>query len=168
MATEDFSRIVDAAGELESQARAFSDLGRSLTEALEQARLQASEIIGRAQDHSNLVVKSTDRRLAEALRQATTAERRAVAARDQLAGLDGLIEQAQARLAHIRTNALEISRLATTTELAPATEEPLLSSSHTQLENAASTTEHAEAQNGPDGDPLAALASLRAAVDASR
>jgi len=164
MATEEFARSTDEAGELESQARAFSDLGRSLTEALEQARLQASEIIGRAQEHSNAVVKSTDRRLAEALRQTTTAERRATAAQDRLAGLEGRIEQAQARLAQIGAHAHEIARLVSPTELAPAADEPVLSSSH----SAAGTTEHAEALNAPDLDPLAALALLRDAVDASR
>jgi chromosome segregation ATPase len=177
VATEEFSRSADEAGELEALSRAYTDLSRSLTEALEQARLQASEIVGRAQDYSNTVVRSTDRRLAEALRQATTAERRAGAAQDRLASLEDRIEQAQSRLAQLGDQALEIARLVTTTEITVAAEKPLGFSSHTLHTSA---LDHAQALNdemdtsvrrtidAPDLDPLAALALLRNTVEASR
>jgi hypothetical protein len=168
MATEELRRSSDEAGELEAQARAFSDVGRSLTAALEHARVQASEIIGRAQDHSDQVVRSTDHRLAEALRQATTAERRAAASREQLAGLEDLSEQALARLAQIGAHAGEIAQLICTAERWRAPVEPLPARSYTERVTVASPSGRTEALTMPDDDPLAALALLRDEVNASR
>ena len=126
-ATEEFGVSNDALGVLEAQAQAFSDVGRTLTEAVEKALKQASEITGQAQEHASGLVTRADRRVAEGLRQATVAERRAAAAQTRLVDLETRIDQAQAKLSEIGARANEIARLVTTVEILPAP----MSGSHT-------------------------------------
>jgi hypothetical protein len=82
IATDEFSARNDGLGVLEAQAQAFSDLSRTLTHAVEQAR-----------QHS------------------TAAEERATATQLRLVGLESRLDQAQAKLAEIGAHASEIARL---------------------------------------------------------
>jgi hypothetical protein len=156
----------------EFRSEAFSELGRNLTQAIdqaiEQARIQASDIIRRAEQHATEAIQGTDRRIAEGLRQATAAERRATAAQDRLVDLERRIDLAQAKLSQLRASATEIIHLVTTTEALPAAVEmdPSASTNHPGSANLSS--EHDAATTRADLDPLAALASLRDAVDATR
>ena len=156
----------------EFRSEAFSELGRTLNQAIEQAieqaRLQASDIIRRAEQHATEAIQGTDRRIAEGLRQATAAERRATAAQDRLVDLERRIDLAQAKLSQLRANAAEIIQLATTTEALPATVEMDRSASATHSGSAKTSGAHDAATTRADLDPLAALASLRDAVDATR
>jgi hypothetical protein len=122
---------------LEAQAQAFSEISRSLTQAVEQAQEQAADIIRRAQEHAMSVVNAAneraaeagrkaadaDQRAAEADRLATEADHRAVAAEQRvaaaetrLAGLTSRIDQSRSKLSAIAQQAAEIARLASEPE----------------------------------------------------
>jgi hypothetical protein len=164
-ATEEFGVSNDAL--LEAQAQAFSDVGRTLTEAVEKALKQASEITGQAQEHASGLVTRAERRVAEGLRQATVAERRAAAAQTRLVDLETRIDQAHAKLSEIGAQATEIARLVTTVEILPAPERVPYRWDQ-QHGSAGGSSEHQEGLNGgADLDPLTALASLRDTVDAA-
>jgi hypothetical protein len=114
------------------------------------------------------VVTRAEHRVAEGLRQATLAERRAAAAHTRLLDLETRIDQAQAQLSEISAHAVEIARLATTLETPPAPYERLPYSWEPQISVAPGSSEPEEPPNRPEVDPFAALASLRATVDAER
>jgi hypothetical protein len=166
--TEDFGVSNEAQGMLDSQARAFSDLGRTLNDAVEQAMKQASELTWRAQEHATAVIGNADRRVAEGLRQATIAERRAAAAQTRLGELETRVDQAQSKLVEIGARADEIARLVATIGIQPTQSEHLPSDSgYHEPASPDSWNEHQRVTNGPDRDPFAALASLRDVVDAA-
>ncbi|HLZ31827.1 MAG TPA: hypothetical protein VKV73_31275 [Chloroflexota bacterium] len=166
-ATDEFGESSAALGVLQAQAQAFSDVGRTLTEAVEKALKQASEITGQAQEHAIGVVSRAERRVAESLRQATVAERRATMAQARLIELEARIDQAQAKLAEIGTRANEIARLSTTVEVLPTSDERIPYRWDQQNSSVPGSSEHQEAPHGADLDPLSALASLRDTVDAA-
>lgn len=93
MATDEFARN-DGLGILEAQAQAFSDLSRTLTHAVEQAR-----------------------------QHATAADERAAATQLRLVGLESRLDQAQAKLAEIGAHATEIARLVAVPEATSASPE---------------------------------------------
>jgi hypothetical protein len=116
--TNEFQQDRSSATVLEAQAQAFSEISRSLTQAVEQAREQAAEIVRRAHEHAASVVNSANEHAAEAHRQAIAAEQRAAAAyqrleaaETRLAGTQARVDQAQAKLSAIGQQASEIARL---------------------------------------------------------
>jgi septation ring formation regulator EzrA len=101
MTSDDFSAGNDGLAVLEAQAQAFSDLSRTFTHAVEQARQQAD-----------------------------SAERRTGAMQLRLVSLESRFDQAQAQLSEIGVHASEIARLVAQSEVAPKPAAHALTSQH--------------------------------------